>query len=167
MPRRSWYFVVIAPVLAWGALACGFEGQAQDRSDLEVRLDSLADRLDALETAFPTSVELTPGSGTYGSVFTDVGVLTFSLDRVESSDAGTKVGLTIGNTTAATIEGLGATVRWGPAAGQQAESRVVTLARALRPGSWTQVTVQLDTVATVGVAYLEIAEVTHTGIVLR
>jgi hypothetical protein len=167
MPHLKCVALLSAVALLAGGGACGFEGQAQDELDLSAAVDSLADRLDALEAQFPVSAELTPGSGTYATIVTDVGALTFSVDRVEASDAGLKALLTIGNTTAATIEEVGATLTWGPSPGSRAGSRQATLAKTLRPGAWTVVTVQLDTVASSGLGYLRIAEVTHTGIVLR
>jgi hypothetical protein len=124
-------------------------------------------RVHDLESQFPTSVDLTPGSDTYETILTDVGVLTFSLDKIEASGAGMKAFLTIRNTTAATIEELGATLTWGPTPGSQTSFRELTLAKLLQPGAWTAVTVQLDSVATGGLGYLGIAEVTHSGIVLR
>lgn len=94
--------------------------QAQEQIDeLEKKLKSLTENVDRDRESYNWDkfiggldriVYLTPGSDGYAAVRFDLGVLTASLIDIEPYANGTKVTLEFGNTLAATVNGLKATI---------------------------------------------------------
>jgi hypothetical protein len=121
---------------------------------------------------FDSIAYLTPGSGGYSVIQTDLGRITVMLENVQPYANGSRVTLQFGNLTSATINGAKATVEWGSvdakgsANNDTARTREVTFSRSLRGGSWTEVPVVLEGVPPSALGFVRIREITHTGIVL-
>ena len=145
---------------------CGTGLRADSDADLQATVDSLDERVAELEAIHQTSADLTPG-GPFDFVSTDIGQLTLSLDKVVASEKGLLASLTIGNTTAAALEDVEAKVSWGSSEGSLTTTRKLLLANRLAPGTWTKVTVVLDTAAAGGVGAMRVTDVSYGGIALK
>jgi hypothetical protein len=159
MPKRQ----LLALLAVTG---CGGGLRADSSAELQATVDSLEERVIALESIVQTTADLAPG-GSYDYVSTDIGQLTFSLDKIVASEDGLRATLTIGNTTAAELEDVEGKISWGPTEGSFSASRKLVLARRLPPGTWTAVTVLLDSTASGGVGAMRISDVNYGNIKLR
>lgn len=127
---------------------------------------------DELIQNFDKIAYLTPGSSGYSSIKFDLGVLTVQLADVNPYANGSKVTLKFGNTLAASINGLKATIDWGKvtekgaAINESAKSKEITFTETLRAASWTPVSVVLDGLPPNELGFVRVHDVTHTGIQL-
>lgn len=127
---------------------------------------------DELIQGFDKIAYLTPGSNGYSSIKFDLGVLTVQLADVKPYANGSKVTLKFGNTLAASINGLKATIDWGKvtekgaAINESAKSKEVTFTETLRAASWTPASVVLDGLPPNELGFVRVHDVTHTGIQL-
>lgn len=116
---------------------------------------------------------LTPGSDGYSVVKMDFGYLTVSLANIAPYANGSKVLLTFGNLTAATINGLKAKIEWGSVDAKglpindQAKTREIKLAESIFPGAWNKAAVVLEGVPPADLGFVRIRDVSHQGIRLR
>jgi len=116
---------------------------------------------------------LTPGSDGYAVVKSDLGSLTVSLKNVQPYANGSKVTLQFGNLTSATIEGLKATLEWGPINSQgfpdeqQSKSKDVAFSQSLQSGGWTNTDVVLEAIPPAQLGFVRLRDVGHRGLRLR
>jgi hypothetical protein len=116
---------------------------------------------------------LTPGSDGYAAIKMDLGYMTVNLANIAAYANGSKVSLTFGNLTSATIDGLKATIEWGSVDEkgtpkyQETKSREVKLTEALLPGAWNKVDVVLEGVPPTALGFVRVRDVSHQGIRLR
>jgi hypothetical protein len=115
---------------------------------------------------------LTPGSGGYSVIQTDLGRVTVELKDVQSYANGSRVTLRFGNLTSANINGVKATLEWGTVNpkgspdNDTARTREVIFDRTLRGGAWTEIPVVLEGVPATALGFVRIKDVSHHGIVL-
>ena len=116
---------------------------------------------------------LTPGSDGYAAVKMDLGYLTVNLANIAPYANGSKVSLTFGNLTSATIDGLKATIEWGSVddkglpKNEEAKSREIKLTESLFSGAWNKADVVLEGVPPTALGFVRVRDVTHQGIRLR
>ncbi len=175
--------LLLVAVLTPAISACSRDAdEARELAVLRARLDSLQlvvkkIEFDAKYADFFSKVDgiayLTPGSSGYSLIQSDLGKLAVSLEDVRPYANGTRIVLSIGNLTSATINGAKASIEWGSvdSAGsprnEAAKSRDATFAEHLPAGAWTQVPLVLDGVLPAEFGFVRIKDVTHTGIGLR
>ena len=146
-----------AVVVCGGAvIAFGCAGDQEAASAAAAKVEAVETQLTLLQTRI-TSIEtrqfrddlndrsvayLTPGSEGYQVIESGLGQFTVSLSNVEAYANGSRVTLTFGNLTTATIRDPKVTVEWGTtdskgiADNQSQRSRSVEFTRELRPGAW-------------------------------
>ncbi len=122
---------------------------------------------DIQRTAF-----LRPGDTGYSIVDFDLGRLTVQMINVTPFASGTRVVLRFGNASAAGLQGISASVDYGPAdekgfpIAEQARTKEVKFIELFRPGSWTSVSITLDGIQPAQLGYVRVGKVSHTGIQL-
>ena len=115
---------------------------------------------------------LTPGKDGYSVIESDIVKLTVSLENVQPYANGSRVILRFGNVSSATINDLKGTIEWGKVdetglpQNSKAKSRDITLNKPLRPGSWTNVPVVLETVPAGELGFVRVRNLRHKGISL-
>lgn len=141
-------------------------------------------RTDQFETAKEASAEteaepegavvlLVPGQGHYELARLDVGALAIALDTIEGEGAGTVVRLQIGNTTAAGLEDLSATLQWGALAPDSTpqtspeRTREVPLAAIVAAGKWTRTSFTLADVPPGALRFIRLSNIDFTGLILK
>lgn len=150
------------------------EGQVEK---LEKSNESLSNTLleMTIENAIknPRSAYLTPGEDGYSLVNADLGTISVKIANIVSYANGSRVTLSIGNLTSATINGLKATMNWGPVDDRglpvpgSEKTRDITLKESLQPGAWSMSSVVLEGVPPEAFGFLRVKDVSHTGIALR
>lgn len=116
---------------------------------------------------------LTPGSDGYSLVKSDLGVLTVSIVNIVPYANGSKITLKFGNLSAATIDGLKATLEWGSVDkngmpdNKNAKSREVSFNDPLIAGSWKNSNVVLEGVQPQALGFVRLKDIGHRGIRLR
>lgn len=116
---------------------------------------------------------LTPGSDGYAVVRMDLGYLTVNLANIAAYANGSKVSLTFGNLTSATIDGLKAKIEWGTVDdkgipnNQEAKSREIKLTESLFSGAWNKAEVVLEGIPPTALGFVRVREVSHQGVRLR
>lgn len=116
---------------------------------------------------------LTPGSQGYAAVKTDLGYLTVNVANIAPYANGSKVSLTFGNLTSATIDGLKAKIEWGSVdergvpKNAEAKSREVTVTESLNPGAWNKADFVLEGVPPAALGFVRLRDIGHQGIRLR
>ena len=116
---------------------------------------------------------LTPGSTGYAVVGMDLGKLTVSLANVAAYANGSKVTLQFGNLTSATIDGLKATVEWGPTDKDgtpnnvEAKSKEFSPTESLLPGAWNTTEIILEGVPPASLGFVRVREVSHRVLRMR
>ena len=116
---------------------------------------------------------LTPGSDGYAAVKMDLGYLTVNLANIAAYANGSKVSLTFGNLTSATIDGLKAKIEWGSVdekglpKNEEAKSREIKLTESLYSGAWNKADVVLEGIPPTALGFVRVREITHQGIRLR
>lgn len=163
--------------------------QQTNLSDVEQRISRLESSLSELQKEHANlkrSVELselfrswegvaylTPGSTGYAIVQMDLTKLTVGLSNIQPYANGSKVTLQFGNLSSATIDGLKATIEWGPvdkdgtAINKEAKSRDVSFNEALYPGTWNNSEVILEGVPPTALGFVRVKEVSHRAIRMR
>jgi hypothetical protein len=120
-----------------------------------------------------TALVLVPGEDHYHLARLDIGALAISLDTIVPAGAGVAVRLVIGNTLAAGLEDLSATLQWGPlepdGVPQLAAERTreVPIASVLHGGRWTSATITLADIPPNEVRFIRLANLDYTGLILR
>lgn len=115
---------------------------------------------------------LKPGDEGYSVIRSDIGLLTVALEDINPYANGSKVTLSFGNTTAATINGLNAKIDWGSVGddgtpiNEKAKSREVKFNETLRSGAWTRANVVLEGIPPTELGFIRLREVGHSGIKL-
>lgn len=138
----------------------------------EARIEALEDSVTILTEALRPSVDLKPGDGSFSVVRLDVGSLAVSLDSVGPYGAGSLLTLSAANLASAEITGLVGTLGWGipEADGTHAvderRTRPLALSQGLPPGTWTRVTVTLDSVPPDQIRFIRLSEMSATGLKL-
>jgi hypothetical protein len=172
---RSWKFLLFLAVLA---------GCSQDNrvAPLEAKVALLEKQVEQLQFQLRFQSEakdwdqiayLTPGSDGYAVIKMDLGHLTVNLANIASYANGSKVSLTFGNLTSATIDGLKAKVEWGSVdekglpKNQEAKSREIKLTESLYSGAWNKTDVVLEGVPPTALGFVRVSDVGHQGIRLR
>ena len=116
---------------------------------------------------------LTPGSDGYAAVKMDLGYLTVNLANIAAYANGSKVSLTFGNLTSATIDGLKAKIEWGSVdekglpKNEEAKSREIKLTESLYSSAWNKADVVLEGIPPTALGFVRVREITHQGIRLR
>jgi outer membrane murein-binding lipoprotein Lpp len=151
-------------------------------ASLEAKTAALEKRMEELnfQVSFQASSQgwdriayLTPGTDGYSAVKMDLGYLTVNLADIAPYANGSKVTLTFGNLTSATIDGLKAKIEWGPVdekglpKGEQGKSREISLAESLYPGAWNKTDVVLEGVPPTALGFVRLKDISHRGIRLR
>ena len=180
----------ISLVAALLLLGCNAGGQDNTRVvALETKVVTLESRIVALESQLSDvkrRVEinelfrdlggvayLTPGSAGYSVVRMDLGNLTVGLSNVAAYANGSKVTLQFGNLTSATVDGLKATIDWGPvdATGKpnnsEAKSKEFSATESLLPGNWNSTEIVLEGVPPAALGFVRVREVSHRAIRMR
>lgn len=113
---------------------------------------------------------LTPDSTGYSVIRMDLGNLTVSLADVSPYANGSKVTLRFGNLTSATIEGLNATIEWGPVDQEgspisgKINSKGFDATEPLNPGSWYSAAIVLEGIQPSLLGFVRIRGVGHRAI---
>lgn len=173
----------VAALLSFVVVGCSDERQVaalqKKTDDLDAEVKKLKDSVDRLEKEqswdkFMRNIGavayLTPGAEGYSVIQSDLGHLTVQLVNVETYASGTRVTLSFGNLTSATIDGAKATLEWGRVdekgspKNDEARSREVTFDESLRAGAWTRVQVVLDGVPPQEFGFVRVRDLTHRGI---
>lgn len=145
-------------------------------ADALTRVEGLEGRVNILEGSLslmdPSSgierfVILSPSDEGYSVVKTDIGFLTVQLEDIKPYASGSKVTLKFGNPMAATIQGLGAKLEWGPVGAPRSMSRKVSIQENLRSGAWTQVNVVLEGIPPAELGYVRLSELATVGTSLQ
>ena len=154
--------------------ACGLAGEAQDDKDLATKVDSLEERVAGLEAQMDSSVDLEVGDSAFAIGRMDIGSIAVSLEGVTDTPGGARVALSIGNLTAASIEGLQAQVAWDRPAtpGQRVDQPstavgTIALARSAPAGRWTRATITIPNVMASQIGSVHLAAFTYESIILR
>ena len=128
MMRLQWQCLVVAAT----ALSCACSAPSQGR------IDALEERLANLESAQSSSINLLPAGRGSSDLPVSTGALLVRVDSLVAHSGGTRVHLTMGNPTSATLLDLAATARWGPVGdAPTAASREITIKAHLQPAAWT------------------------------
>lgn len=157
-------------------------GCSQDTGDRTSKLRDLETKIRELETKVNNLswnqtlndlgeiAFLTPGGDGYSIIKTNIGNLTVSLEDIKPYANGSRVTLTFGNTTSATINGIKAKIDWGSVGktgapnNDTAKSKEITLTKSLLPGRWTKVSLVLEGVPPAELGFVRLREVSHDGI---
>jgi len=164
----------ITPLLGAGLLALNacsdapvdISGKAdkQEINELREQIQQLNQKV--LESNTP--IELKLGNDGYSPMKADIGMLTFQLDKLQSEGAGTKVSLTLGNTTSATITTLSlygfALKPNGESGGQSLDGKRVKTN--CSPGTWCAISFIIDDIKPNEVSSLTITSASATSITL-
>lgn len=144
-----------------------------EKADKEIA-ELKAKQADQALKDFIASIEqiafLKPGDTGYSLIRFDLGVLTVQLADVKPYASGSKVTLQIGNTLAASITGLKATIEWGKldengrAVNESRNSKAITFSETLRTGAWTKVSVVIDGMPPAELGFVRVKDIAHTGI---
>src|SRR5262245_2437846 len=166
-------------LVAWSCTPSHESTSTQAMQAMESRFDSLSEVVATLKETSDINetlrglegvAYLTPSSQGYDVVESGIGRLTVALKDVEPYANGTRIRLSFGNPTMATIDGLNAKIDWGSVdekgspRNESAKSKDVTLTETLRPGAWTQATVVLDGIKPGDLGFVRLHDVTHRAI---
>ena len=164
-----------AVVAALGLLsACNQASNSDELANAEKRIDALEKKISDLEIdkIFSDGEKvawLEPSEKGYSFAKTDIGSLTFSMEKVEPYADGTRLTLKIGNPTSARITELTAKIAWGKRDENQTTtelgSKKITLDN-IGPASWTVKTVDVPAVPPTQFGYLSIQDISAQKIFL-
>lgn len=116
---------------------------------------------------------LTPGSEGYSVIESALGRFTVSLSNIEEYANGSRITLTFGNLTAASINSPKVTVEWGTADAKGSpnndsqRSRQIEFAQPFRPGSWNAMPVILEGIPPSELGFVRVKSLTNGAIFLR
>jgi hypothetical protein len=125
-----------------------------------------------LNKQFDKIAFLSPGDSGYSPLKFDLGVLTVSLDNISPYANGSKITLKFGNILGATINGLKATIEYGPVdekglpQNDHSLSKEVTFQKTFRRMAWTAVEVVLEKCPPTQLGFVRLRDVSHTSISL-
>jgi hypothetical protein len=142
----------------------------KDTASTDNRLEALEDSVTMLTEALRASVDLKPGDGSFSVLRLDVGSLAITLDSVRPSGSGSLLSLSVANLTSAEIDGLIGTMGWGVPltdgthAVDERRSRPLNLSQPLPPGSWTRISVALDSVPPDQIGFFRLGEASATSL---
>ena len=172
---------------------CGCNQNEQRSSELQAQTEILSNRCDSLQSqlnSLKTDLEslqekqysneldqeknqtafLTPGSNGYSVIKTDIGLLTVDLEDVKPYANGSRVTLSFGNLSNATIEGVKATFQWGSVNSDglrnysSDKTREITFNESFSAGAWTTVHVVLENVPPIKLGFVDVSNIQHTAI---
>lgn len=151
------------------------EALAAKNAELQRAVELLDKRLTNMEVSqavksWDAIALITPGDVGYSAIKFDLGTLTVALADVEPYANGSRVSIKFGNTLAATINGLKATVDWGrmddhgmiDAASEK--TKEISFSEPIKAGSWTSVPIVLEGTPPANLGYVRVHDVAHTGI---
>jgi len=185
MLRRA--LVIVAAIASSALAACSDQSAKLLAAEtkitaLEQKIDALEKRTKSIEDAREFDVTLnslksiaylTPGSDGYSVLESNLGRFTVSLANIESYANGSRVTLTFGNLTSATINNPKVTIEWGTVDDKgspnnvASHSREVEFTQSFQAGSWNNVPVVLESVPPAQLGFVRLRELTHKGISLR
>ena len=159
-----------AALVLWISFACW----ACDSGSEEIVEDQrAAEETEPAPDADSVVVDLYPGRGSYVLARLDVGTLAFALDTIRKSGEGADIVLRIGNTTAAGLEDLMATLQWGPLGADStpqtspSRTREVPVSSNVQAGKWTRAIITLADVPPSELGFIRLSNIDHMGLILR
>jgi hypothetical protein len=169
------YRLILAAGLAITGPGCSVGAVGQDEATLLTQLDSLSERVTALEARASETVELVPGDSSYTLAQADAGQLAVAIEGVKETSDGVTVTIGIGNLTSATLEGIEAAVAWAgpvvpgePIANHRSTSLgTVPLVKSAPPGKWSSAIIRIPGITTAQLGSLQLSGIATSGIVLR
>lgn len=152
--------------------------------DLQIKVSNLEEAnkklgKDVLDLTFnnilsdQSTAFLTAGSDGYSLLRADFGLVAVKIEDIKAYASGTRVELSIGNLSDATVVGLNATVDWGAMDAKglpnfdAVKSKSTSWAESLKPGSWNKVSVTLEGTPPSELGYIRLKEAGHRSISLR
>jgi len=182
MPKQV--FLLLGLVAIVNA-SCGQDSRVPDlerkTQDLTTKVESLQKDIESLKSAksfeelvanFGKVAYLTPGQEGYSLIESDIVKLTVNLENIQPYANGSRVTLKFGNISSATINDLKGTIEWGKVdekgspQNDKAKSRELTFNKPLKPGSWTNVQVVLESVPPSELGFVRVRDLRHKGIYL-
>lgn len=142
----------------------------RDTASADDRLEALEDSVTVLKDALRATVDLKPGDGSFSVLRLDVGSLAITLDSVRSYSGGSILALSVANLTSAEIDGLVGTMGWGIPLSDgthsvdERRSRPLNLSQPLPPGTWTRISIALDSVPPDQIGFLRLGEASATSL---
>lgn len=177
---------LILMVLAATAVACSEQSQKPQVADLESKLQALTTTVESLQRKLDdlqlevdmegwTKVAyMQPGDGGYSAVNYDLGTLIVKIEDVKPYANGTKLALRLGNLSSARVNGLKATVEWGPVdergtpRNEKQKKKQITVSQPLPPGGWAIANdVVLEGTPPGELGFVRLRGLGHEGISLR
>jgi hypothetical protein len=149
--------------------------------DLDTKVKTIKGDVDTLKNESSTDTfmrnaegiaYLTPGSGGFSVIKTDIGLITVSLDDIKPYANGSRVLLRFGNPTNATLIDISATLDWGSVDNNgtplnaEEKSKDLSFNKPFRPGSWTTVDAVLDGVLPANLGFIRIHDLKNSKIEL-
>ena len=152
--------------LAWTALSMsGCEDASPDVAEGPAAVEEPA--IDSVV------VDLVPGQDRYVLAKLDIGTLAISLETIRPSGAGSDIVLQIGNTSAAGLENLSATIQWGVLAADGTpqtapeRTREAPISENVQPGKWTRAVITLADVPPAELGFIRLSNIDFTGLILK
>lgn len=138
--------------VAYATLVCACSAPSSDR------IAALEARLARLESAQSSSINLLPEGRGSTDLPVSTGALLVRVDSLVANAGGTRVYLTLGNPTTATLLDLTATAHWGPVGGAATSASLeITVKADLQPGAWTPAVFDLPGIPTREIGALRLA----------
>ena len=152
------------------------------QDSLRHQIDSIKDVIGNLNwkqsmNEFSQNVEgiayLTPGSNGYSIIKTDIGLITVSLEDIKPYANGSRITLSIGNLTSATINGAKINIDWGTVNAKgnpnnaTQKSKEYAFNKSLNAGAWTVEKIVLEEIPQSELGYVRVYDFKHTGIRLN
>src|SRR5689334_18779742 len=175
----------VSAIAALGTLAalvgCSQPSSASPSADariraLEQKLDMLEKRTASIETDrdfektlnnLKSVAYLTPGSDGYSVIESDLGSFTVNIANIEQYANGSRVTLTFGNLTSATITSPKVKIEWGTVDdkgspnNEAARSRELEFTQSFQPGAWNNIPVVLEGTPPAQLGFVRVRELTH------
>jgi hypothetical protein len=177
--RRAQYLLANILILSMLIAGCSKTDSTEKINSLERELALMKNEVETLKRnaetqelieTFSKVAYLTPGSDGYSLLHTDIATLTVTLSDIKPYANGSKVTLILGNTSAATINGLKAKLDWGQVnekgqpINEQSKSKEIEFQQSLSSSSWNRLEVVLEGVAPSALGFVRIRDVSHRGI---
>jgi hypothetical protein len=156
-------------------LGCN-QGGTGNTAQVSARLDSLISEIqknEELEKFFASMDKvafLKPSDEGFSTIVTSLGTITVSLENVSPYANGSRVTLTLGNVTSATINRLKMKIDWGKTDEKgytidvSEKTKKFTAPNPIRPGYWNKVQVILEDIPPTDLGYVRVSDVEIGGI---
>lgn len=160
----------------------------KEKPAFDPRVDAVVKRIEVLEKTVAEASQqdewqkvlrgmegvayLTPGSQGFAAIKSNLGILTISMENVVAYANGSRITLSVGNPTAASLEGMKAKIEWGKvdnadiAINASVKSKDVQFVESFRPGSWTKTDVILEGIPPADLGFVRVRDIELSSIKL-